>query len=40
MKLETEHTDNKRGVLHIKNPFLKLIKWVENAQKGKTVCKG
>jgi hypothetical protein len=39
MKLKTEHTDNKRGVLKIKNPFLKLMKWVENAQKGKTVCK-
>jgi len=40
MKLKIENTDNKRGVLNIKNPFLKLMKWVENAQKGKTVCKG
>jgi len=40
MKLKTEHTDNKPGVLNIKNLFLKLMKWVENAQKGKTVCKG
>ncbi len=40
MKLKTEHTINKRGVLNIKNPFLKLMKWVENAQKGKTACKG
>jgi len=40
MKLKIEHTGNKRGVLNIKNPFLKLLKWVENAQKGKIVCKG
>ena len=29
MKLKTEHTVNKRGVLNIKNPFLKLMTWVE-----------
>jgi len=40
MKLKIEHTGNKKGVLNIKNKFLKLMKWVENAQKGKTVCKG
>jgi len=40
MKLKIEHTDKKRGGRNIKNPFLKLMKWVENAQKGKTVCKG
>jgi hypothetical protein len=40
MKLKIEHTDNKRGFFNIKSPFLRLLKWVENAQKGKTVCKG
>jgi hypothetical protein len=40
MGVKIDHTENKRGVLKIRNPFLKLLKWVENAQKGKTVCKG
>jgi len=40
MKQKIEDTDNKRDILNIKNPFLRLMKWVENAQKGKTVCKG
>lgn len=39
MKLKIENTDKKQSVLNIKNPFLKIMKWVENAQKGKTVCK-
>ncbi len=40
MKIKIEDTDKGWGILNIKNPFLKLMKWVENAQKGKTVCKG
>jgi hypothetical protein len=40
MKQKNGHTDNKLSVFNIKNSFLKLIKWVGNAQKGKTVCKG
>jgi len=39
MKLEIENTIKKQGVLNNKNPFLKILKWVEKAQKGKTVCK-
>ena len=39
MKQNNGHTDNTRSVLNIKTPFLKLMKWVGNAQKGKTVCK-
>jgi hypothetical protein len=40
MKLKIGDVDNKQGVLNLKNRFLRLMKWVENAQKGKTVCKG
>jgi hypothetical protein len=39
MKLETKHSVNKRSILNIKNHFLQIMKWVEKAQKGKTVCK-
>jgi len=38
--VKVEQTDNKQDVLNIKNPFLKLMRWVEKAQKGKTVCRG
>jgi hypothetical protein len=40
MKHKNDHTDKKIGILNIKNPFLKLVRWVEKAQKGKTLCKG
>jgi hypothetical protein len=39
MKLKTKHPVDKRSILNIKNPFLKIMKWIEKAQKGKTVCK-
>jgi hypothetical protein len=39
MKLEIEDTNKKQSVLRIKNPFLKIMKWIEKAQKGKTTCK-
>jgi hypothetical protein len=40
MNLKKDHPDKKRGFLIVKHPFLKLMRWIENAQKGKTVCKG
>lgn len=39
MKMKTENNDNKRRLHHIKNPFTKLMEWIGNAQKGKSVCK-
>jgi len=39
MKLEIKNTIKKQSILNIKTPFLKIMKWVEKAQKGKTVCK-
>jgi len=39
IKMKMNKSDKKRGLLHIKNPFLKLMEWIGNAQKGKSVCK-
>jgi hypothetical protein len=30
----------KTAVQNIKNPFLRLMKWIENARKSDTDCKG
>jgi hypothetical protein len=30
----------KQTVQNIKNPFLKLMKWIESARKSNMVCKG
>jgi hypothetical protein len=31
---------NKSVVQNIKNPFLKLMKWIESARKNNVACKG
>jgi hypothetical protein len=37
--MKNKNQDKKQGVRKIKNPFLTLMSWIENAQKGKAVCK-
>ena len=31
--------NKKRSLQKIKNPFLRLMKWIESARNGSTVCK-
>jgi hypothetical protein len=31
--------NKKRSLQNIKNPFLRLMKWIENARNSSTVCK-
>jgi len=31
--------EKKKNLQKIKTPFVKLMSWIGNAQKGKTVCK-
>lgn len=39
IRMKTENHDKKKGLQKIKSSFLTLISWIENAQKGKAVCK-
>ncbi len=39
IRMKTEKHDKKKGFQKIKSPFLTLMNWIENAQKGKVVCK-
>jgi hypothetical protein len=39
MGIKNANYEKKQHLQKIKNPFVKLMSWIGNAQKGKVVCK-
>ena len=39
MGMKSANYEKKERLRKIKNPFVKLMSWIGNAQKGKAVCK-